>query len=153
MLKHPSNKKYIKWFLVSGGMLLLIGAGIYFYFASLTYEDTANVKTDYNVSALSFIKEFENNLAEANKKYADKIIAVTGIVTATEAADTSINIKMEDPDSGSYLIFAFQKQHLEQAKALKPQDLVTIKGSCSDGIFSQILGTYFISFKRSTLVK
>jgi hypothetical protein len=59
---------------------------------------------------------------------------------------------MEDSSSGSYLIFAFQKQHLDEARLLKPPDIVTIKGSCSDGIYSQILGTYFVSFKRSTLV-
>jgi hypothetical protein len=152
MLKHPTNKKYLKRFFLIGGTLLLIGAGIYIYNILKNHEDTANVKTDFTVEAIPFIKEFENNVAQANAKYAEKIIAVTGTVTATEAADTTINIKMEDSSSGSYLIFAFQKQHLDEARLLKPPDIVTIKGSCSDGIYSQILGTYFVSFKRSTLV-
>jgi hypothetical protein len=152
MLKHPTNKKNLKRFFLIGGTLLLIGAGIYIYNILKNHEDTANVKTDFTVEAIPFIKEFENNVAQANAKYAEKIIAVTGTVTATEAADTTINIKMEDSSSGSYLIFAFQKQHLDEARLLKPQDIVTIKGSCSDGIYSQILGTYFVSFKRSTLV-
>lgn len=153
MLKHPANKKYLKRFFLIGGALMLIGGGIYFYDILKNHEDTANVKTDFIVDAIPFIKEFENDVAQANAKYAEKIIAVTGTVTATEAADTTINIKMEDSSTGSYLIFAFQKQHLDEARSLKLQDVVTIKGSCSDGIFSQILGTYFVSFKRSTLVK
>ncbi len=153
MLKHPTNKKKIKRFIIIGGLLVLIGAGIYLFNILRPHEDTANVKTDFTVDAIPFIKEFENDAAQANAKYAEKIIAVTGMVTATEAADTTINIKMEDSNSGSYLIFAFQKQYLDQAKELKPQDVVTIKGSCSDGIFSQILGTYFVSFKRCTLIK
>ena len=153
MLKHPANKKYLKWFFITGGTLLLIGASIFLYTILKTHEDTANVKAHFTVEAIPFIKEFEKDVAQANAKYAEKIIAVTGTVTATEAADTTINIKMEDGSSGSYLIFAFQKQHLDQAKTLKPQDVVTIKGSCSDGLFSKILGTYFVSFKRSTLVK
>jgi hypothetical protein len=62
-----------------------------------------------------------------------------------------MNIKMTDTATGSYLIFAFQQQHLDQAKSLKPGDKATIKGSCSDGIYSEILGTYFVSFKRSTI--
>ncbi len=153
MLKHPKNKKIFKWFLIVGGLFLLCGAALYLYYATLTYEDTAMIKADFNVEAIPFIKEFEKDHKAANIKYAEKIIAVTGTVTATEPADTTINIKMADTTSGSYLIFAFQIQHLDEAKTLKPMDVVTIKGSCSDGIFSEILGAYFVSFKRSTLVK
>lgn len=153
MLKHPTSKKKLKLFFLIGGILLLIGTGVYLYNILRPHEDTANVKPDFTVDAIPFIKEFENDVSLANAKYAEKIITVTGTVTATESADTTINIKMEDSRSGSYLIFAFQKQYLDQAKTLKPRDVVTIKGSCSDGIFSQILGTYFISFKRCTLVK
>jgi hypothetical protein len=60
---------------------------------------------------------------------------------------------MKDTTTGSYAIFAFQQNHMAEAKALKPGDKVTIKGSCSDGVYSEILGTYFISFKRSTVEK
>ena len=75
------------------------------------------------------------------------------MVTATEAADTTMNIKMADTTTGSYVIFAFQEQHMPQAKKLKEGDQVVIKGSCSDGVYSEILGIYFISFKRSTVIQ
>jgi hypothetical protein len=42
---------------------------------------------------------------------------------------------------------------MAEAKRLKPGENVLIKGSCSDGIYSEILGIYFISFKRSTVEK
>ena len=147
------TKSWVKKLLFGGLILLLIGAGVIWYIFSEKHEDTASVKADYTTEAIPFIKEFEKDLKAANGKYADKIIEVTGIVTESEAADTTINIKMADTATGSYLIFAFQQQHLQQAKTLKPGDRATIKGSCSDGIFSDILDTYFISFKRSTLLK
>jgi hypothetical protein len=150
--KQP-KRKFLKRILIIGGVLLLCLVAVYFYFATLRYEDTAKVKADFTAEALPFINEFEKDYKTANKKYAEKIIAVTGTVTATEAADTTINIKMADTASGSYIIFAFQEKHLNEAKTLKPGDKATIKGSCSDGVYSEILGTYFISFKRSTLVK
>ena len=153
MIKRLGGKKILKRFLITGGILLVCSAGIYFYFATLTYEDTAKVKADFTVEAMSFIKEFEQDYKTANKKYAEKIVSVSGTVTATEAADTTINIKMVDSTSGSYLIFAFQKQHLDEAKTLNPGDMATIKGSCSDGVYSEILGVHFVSFKRSTLIK
>ena len=153
MFKNPGNKKVLRWSLISGGALLAVGIIVYFYFFNLTYDDTAKVKAEFSVEAIPFIKEFETDYKAANKKYADKIISVTGIITETEAADTTRNIKMADTTTGSYLIFAFQQQHLDQAKSLKPGDRVTIKGSCSDGIYSEILDTYFVSFKRSTIDK
>ena len=153
MLKTPRHKKILKWLLIAGGSLLLIGFVIYFYFATLSHYDTASLKADYTVEAIPFIKEFEKDYKTANKKYAEKIIAVKGIATAIEPADTTTNIKMADTATGSYLIFAFQDQHMAEAKKLKPGENVLIKGSCSDGIYSDILGTYFISFKRSTVEK
>ena len=130
---------------------MLIGVIVYFYYASRTHEDTAGLKIDYTVEAIPFIKEFEKDYKAANKKYAEKIITVKGVVTTIEPADTTINIKMADTTTGSYLIFAFQDQHMAEAKKLKPGENVLIKGSCSDGIYSDILGTYFVSFKRSTI--
>ena len=153
MLKNPKNKKILKRLAAGGGILLAIGAVAYFYFATLTHEDTASLKVDYTVEAIPFIKEFEKDYEVANKKYAERIIAVKGTVTYTEPADTTMNIKMVDPTTGSYLIFAFQEQHMPEAKKLKEGDNVVIKGSCSDGVYSEILGTYFISFKRSTVIK
>jgi hypothetical protein len=152
MLKHPRNKRILKWFLVTGILVLLGGIFLYFYYATRTYEDTAKLKVDYTVEAIPFIKEFEKDYKAANKKYAEKISAVKGVVTATEPADTTMNIKMTDTATGSYLIFAFQSQDMNKAKKLEPGDNVVIKGSCSDGVFSEILGTYFISFKRSTVI-
>ena len=153
MFKNPKNKKILNWSLITAGTLLLIGVAVYFYYATRTHEDTAKLKADYLVDAVPFIKEFEKDYKAANKKYAEKIIAVNGIVTATEPADTTMNVKMTDTTTGSYLIFAFQSQHMAEAKKIKEGDHVVIKGSCSDGIYSEILGSYFISFKRSTVIK
>ena len=153
MFKNPKNKKTLKWLLIAGGSSLLIGLVIYFYFATLSHDDTASLKADYTVEAIPFIKEFEKDYKIANKKYAEKIITVKGMVTSIEPADTTMNIKMADTTTGSYLIFAFQDQHTDEAKRLKPGENVLIKGSCSDGVYSEILGTYFVSFKRSTVEK
>jgi len=151
MLKGPKNKKVVRWSLITAGGLLLIGTVAYFYYATLTHDDTANLKADYKVDAIPFIKEFEKDYKAANKKYGEKIIAVKGIVTETEPADTTMNIKMTDTTTGAYLIFAFQNKDMTKARKIRPGDNVIVKGSCSDGIYSDILGTYFVSFKRSTI--
>jgi hypothetical protein len=68
-------------------------------------------------------------------------------------ADTTANIKFIDTTTGSFAIFAFQQQHLDEAKSVKAGDSVSIKGSCSGGTYSEILGVEKIDFKRSALNK
>jgi hypothetical protein len=142
-----------KKLLIAGAFLLLAAVGVYLYYATMKHGDTAKQKPEFTVEAVPFIREFEKDSKAANEKYAEKIITVNGIVSATEPADTTINIKMVDTTSGSYLIFAFQEQHLNEAKTIKPGDHVSIKGSCSGSIYSDILGVHQVSFKRSALNK
>ena len=138
--------------IITGGLILLLAvAGVVWYIFTEKFTDTAERKADYAVNAVDIIKEFQQNDSLANKKYTEKIISVKGIVSGIEAADTTVNIKMSDTATGDYIIFAFQQQHLSDAKKLKEGELVSIKGSCSGGIYSQILETRYISFKRAVL--
>ncbi|MBK5270493.1 MAG: hypothetical protein JJE22_05700 [Bacteroidia bacterium] len=134
-------------------ILLLAGIGVYSYIANEKFSDTSKRRASYRVSAIEFIKEFQQNDSAANQKYTDKIIIVTGIVSEKEMADTTVNIKFIDAATGSYVIFAFQEQHLDDAKTIKKGQIVSIKGSCSGGIHSEILGTEVITFKRCALNK
>ena len=131
--------------------MVVLMAGVYWYYATEKYADTKDVKADFSVEALAFIREFQQDNNAANAKYSDKIIDVRGMVSEVEAVDTTYNIKFVDTTSGSYAIFAFQQQHIDEAKTVKVGDQVTIKGSCSGGIYSDILEATSISFKRSTL--
>ncbi len=142
-----------KKILITGVTILLTAGAVYWYYATETFADTTKKKPAYTVNALDFIKEFRLNDSLANKKYTDKIITVNGTVSEVEAADTTINLKFIDTATGSYAIFAFQEQHVAEAKAVKVGDNVSIKGSCSGGIYSDILGTEFITFKRCALNK
>lgn len=150
----PSRKKKrIRIIVISTLILVAAAIGVYWYIADEKFADTKDRKAAYTVHAIDFIKEFENDNAAANLKYDGKIITVNGIVSETEAADTTLNLKMIDTTSGSYAIFAFQDKHLDEAKSVKPGDSVSIKGSFSAGVFSRLLKKTSITFKRCTLNK
>lgn len=118
-----------------------------------TYMTTADVKTDYTVSAESLLKEFTINDTTANKKYLNKVLVVTGPVSAVEfLPDSSSTIKFAD-STGSYAIFSLEKSEFSQVKEIKTGDPVSLKGVCSGSIYSEILATTSVSFKRSTLHK
>ncbi len=152
MLTTKINKKYKKW-MIAIFVLLLTGGAVIWYLFTLKHDDTAGLKTDYTVKAMDFIKEFQKDLNGANSKYSEKIIVVNGVVSAIDIIDTTANIKMIDTANGAYIIFAFQKQHLNEAKQLKEGDEVSIKGSCSNGAFSNILETEYVTFKRCAINK
>lgn len=147
------TKQKIKRVIIAGILIVIAFiAGVLFVF-NQKFTDTIKEKSVYFVNALDLIDEFKKNDSLANKKYAEKIITVTGLVTEIESADTTMNIKMADTTSGSYVIFAFQQQNLQEAKTIKKGDKVAIKGSCSGGAYSEILETKFITFKRCVLNK
>ena len=148
-----NNRKKLKSIILAVIIVAFAFAGGIWYVFTQKFTDTEKEKADYTINAFDLIKEFKNNDSLANKKYAEKIITVTGLVTEVEAADTTVNIKMADTTSGSYAIFAFQQQNLTEAKAIKEGDKVSIKGSCSGGAYSQILEAEFITFKRCALTK
>lgn len=123
------------------------------YLMSETFSDTAVVKADYTVSAPELIHEFAANDSAANIKYREKIVSVNGAASEVEAkSDSTVNIKFTD-STGSYIIFSMDKDQYETAKNIKPGDAVSLKGSCSGSVYSEILSTTSISFKRSTLNK
>jgi len=116
------------------------------------YDDSANVKSDYTMQGVDLVREFRENDSLANAKYREKIITVMGRVSETELPnDSTVNIKIAD-STGSYAIFSFTGNYLEPAKKLNPNDSVVIRGSCSGGIYSDILETETITFKRCALI-
>ncbi len=147
--KKPFLKKIL---LIILCLMVVAGVAIYFIFTE-KFEDTGKEEAAYTIAANDLIKEFQENDSLANIKYVEKIILVNGKIAETETADTSVNIKMIDTLTGSYIIFAFQEQHIKAAKQLKEGDMVSIKGSCSGGTYSKILETEFISFKRCAVNK
>ena len=114
------NRKKLKSIILLVIVVVLAFAGGVLYVFTKKFTDITKEKVDYTINAFDLINEFKNNDSLANKKYAEKIITVTGSVTEVESADTTVNIKMADTTSGSYAIFAFQQQNLTEAKVHSP---------------------------------
>ena len=146
------NSRWIKKFIIIAVILILIAVIATWYVFSKKFDDTATSRQDYSVNALDLIHEFEKNDSLANVKYAEKIITVNGRISGVEAADTMLNLKMTEPASGSYIIFAFQKEGVNLHQ-VHEGDSVAIKGSCSGGAYSNIMEVEYITFKRCVLNK
>lgn len=148
------KKPWLKRILIAVLVIVVALAGVYWYYATEKFSDTTDRESVYTVNALDLIQEFIANDSAANKKYTEKIITVKGRISELEAPDSStVNVKFIDPATGSFAIFAFQDTHLAEGKNLKTGDSVSIKGSCSGGVYSQALERFKIDFKRAALNK
>jgi hypothetical protein len=150
--------------LLKAGLILVTVLGTYFGFNiagkqaekkifEKTHESTNSVKADFTIEASALIKEFLTNDTAARNKYNEKVLEVNGPVTEVAvAADSTSTIKFAD-STGSYAIFSFEKNDMPKVQLIKTGDNIAVKGVCSGSIFSDILGTTSISFKRSVLNK
>ncbi|MEQ1554411.1 MAG: hypothetical protein ABL929_09550 [Ferruginibacter sp.] len=143
----------IKKVFIAVVVLIAIGAIAAWFIFTEKYANTITKNADFIVNDIGFIKEFAQNDSVANKKYAEKIITVNGIVSEIEPVDSIVNIKMIDTITDAFINFTFQEASVVEAKLLKKGDTVSIKGSCSGGAYSEILETIFITFKRCALNK
>ena len=152
-MEFPTKKKYslLKKMGLLALVLFMVGIAWVWYVLTEKYSDTSKIAAAYTVNALDLIHEFERNDSLANKKYVEKMMVVNGEVSEVEGVDSTVNIKMADSTSGSYVIFAFQQQDKVLAEKIKVGEKVSIKGSCSGGAFSKILETEFITFKRCAI--
>jgi tRNA_anti-like len=117
---------------------------------SETHTDTAKIKADYTVTADALIQEFIANDTATNKKYMDKVLVVNGTASAVDILpDSTSTVRFAD-STGSYAIFSLEKDQFEKTKSIKQGDAVSLKGVCSGSIFSEILKTTAITFKRAT---
>ena len=90
------------------GVGILLGGAAYWYIMNEKFEDTATTESAYTVNAIDLIDMFQSADSAANAKYSEQIITVNGRISEIEAADTTVNVKFINANSGSYVIFDFQ---------------------------------------------
>ena len=143
----------LKKFLTVALIFAIFAVALTVYYLTKEYKDTRNVKADYTLTANELFQAFQKNDSSANKNYTEKILEINGIISAVEKADTVFNLKMTDSATGSFINFALQRDENLKESDIHAGDKVTVRGSCSGAIYSEILETRAINFKRCILIK
>jgi hypothetical protein len=105
-------------------------------------EDTALLKSEYTLQAVSLIKEFEINDSIAGKKYLDKIIQVDGIVKDIIKDEAGFNsVILGDTTSMSSVRCSLDSLHNKEANRLQRGKQAVMKGICVGFNADELLGS------------
>lgn len=127
--------------------LAIIGAaGTYYYvfvYSKNRKFDMVNAEA-MAIDANALVKAFQENETEANKNYLDKVLLISGTVSATDKTQTgerTVTLSSEDPFAGVMVTL-----DSTEAAAVNVSDKVTVKGFCK-GFLSDVIITSAIVAK------
>lgn len=132
---------------------VLIGLGIIVLTAVIygyqeytrTNEDLNYVKANFNIQAVDFIKEFEENEKNANEKFLDKIIAVSGTIREMIKDDKGYySVVLGAEDNMSAVRCSMNAVPDDDTAVLRKGNIIVIKGSCTGFNADELLGSDII---------
>jgi len=137
------KRKRMIWYIPLAVLLVLAVLAAYIYKEyNRTYEDTAEIKPDYSVTAASLLKEFEMDEPASNKKYWDKVILVNGMVKDRVKDDRGLySLILGDTASMSSVRCNMDSVHNKEASAVKKGDQLSMKGICTGFNADELLGS------------
>ena len=124
-------KKVIYILLVLG----ILGGSIGFYFFNKPLDSISSMSTDYSLSSNELLTAFEDDETQANEKYLDKVIQVTGKVLKTETENGKTTIYLNTENELSNVIFQLEKDD----PSIQAGQQVTMKGICTGYLMDVIL--------------
>jgi flagellar basal body-associated protein FliL len=120
-------------------ILLAASAGYYYVFVYSKNKkfDMENAES-ITIDASALVKSFQENEANANKLYLDKVLLVKGTVgssSKTQAGENTVTLSSADPFSGVMATLDTTKSNI-----LNIGDTIVIKGFCK-GFLSDVVIT------------
>ncbi len=129
------KKKKKRWLPIILILLFIACTAGYFVwqYVKQPFADTSDKKSEFVLTLSALKKEYLANDSITNAKYHNKIIEVSGVVSAASFKDTLGVVELIDTTGGEnvVLICDFQQQHIVDVKPLKENMPVTIKGVCT----------------------
>lgn len=107
--------------------MLVLSAGIWFYrYYHKPHVDVAGAVAEFSLSAAELWQEFDGDEANASQKYVNKVIAVSGQITAIKTENGEQFVGLEASDLGGV-----NCKMLQVNPSLKVGQRVLVKGICS----------------------
>jgi hypothetical protein len=137
----------MKKIILSIFVLAIIGAAGTYYYAFVYSKnrkfDMVNAEA-MTIDAKTLVKAFQDNEAEANKNYLEKVLMIDGTVSATDKTqdgERTLTLSTDDPFSGVMVTL-----DSTEVSAVNINDNIKVKGFCK-GFLSDVVITSGIVVK------
>ena len=137
------KKKTKRMILVLVLLALAIGGWYGWSEWNRTEKDLTGAKADFALNAQSLIAEFEKDTATAsaaNRKYADKLISVRGLLAGIDSTDRQYALSLGDTTNESRVVCSMDDNHASEFGHLKRGDSITVIGRFVHGDPPEIEG-------------
>lgn len=120
-------------------VVILAGAGFGIYLYNMKPVDTREEVADFEVTAQALVSEFTSDESAATKKYADRIISVTGAVGDLTVNDSLATVFLSSGDPISSVQCSFYSDEITSVKGIQRGQSVRIKGKCTGKLMDVVL--------------
>ena len=128
-------KKYIKY-----AVAIVLAAGAFgYYYINKPKASLQNKQPDVIISPQKLLADFTTDEQQANAKYVDKIIEVSGKVSAKNIdRNKKVSILMDTGDPMSSVTCELNPAQVEKSSGFDEGSFIEVKGKCT-GMLSDII--------------
>lgn len=130
----------MKKILSIGLLLALLGIGAAYFIYNKPFQNMDKAKTDVVIEAAELFSAFDSNEAEANQKYLDKVVKVSGTVKEVSAGDDgNLSITLESGSEMFGVICQLDNLSEQPKKDFEVGEQVSFKGICTGMLMDVVL--------------
>ena len=120
-------------------ILAVIGGGVGYYMYNKPHKDVVAATPAYTLSSSELLTDFENNEAQANEKYLDQVVQVTGEIRSIKKDPESPSLTLETDSPISGVICQLEAGDVDKISGLNPGQTLTVKGICTGMLMDVVL--------------
>lgn len=118
-------------------ILAALAGAFAYYLYSKPLADLNSSIPDFIMSADELLNTFEENEDEANSKYLDKIVQISGTIEKIEKSNNGNSVLL---DAGSMMGYISFEMHIDQdLSKFAEGDEITLRGVCSGYLMDVVL--------------
>lgn len=137
-----------KWAVI---IILALGVGAYIGYKMYNkpFDVMKDMKEDFSLTAEDLYNQFDANEVEANKKYLNKIILVSGKVQGTVVNDTGMTgLSLETGSPMGGIICEFDTKTDPVKQKYEPGTELQLKGICTGKLMDVVLSRCIVVPKK-----
>lgn len=129
-------KKYLKYIL----FLAIVGGALGFYMYNKPHQNMLKAVADMQLSATQLFTDFENDETQANTKYLDKIVEISGVVKEVSKDENGMtSLTLESGSDMFGVICQMDNLTKHQRTDFKEGEKIRIKGICTGVLMDVVL--------------